>query len=116
MAVATQENKVVGQMLSSSITANLYFHLIYIRTRTRTEGLYAPDAEQNAIFPLLLRSITIHATQTTLLLHRVLLNEQKMLGYWEFRKLGYVPIAWQEIHNSLHSKLPKSDSQTNKLL
>ncbi len=46
---------------SSSITANLYSHLIYIRTRTRMErDFMRPDAEQNAIFPLLLRSITIH--------------------------------------------------------
>lgn len=66
------------------------------------------------LFPIVTPQYNYPLTQTTLLLHRVLPNEQKMLGYREFRKLGYVPIAWQEIHNSLHSKLPQerlSDKQ-----
>lgn len=94
---------------------SLHFHLIYIRTRTRMErDFYAPDAEQNAIFPLLLRSLTIHLHKQLCFYIEFSRMSKKMLGYREFRKLGYVPIAWQEIHNSLHSKLPQerlSDKQ-----
>ena len=30
-----------------------------------------------------------------------------MFGYRDLRRLGYCPIAWQEIHNSLHSMPPE---------
>lgn len=115
MAVATQENKVVGQMLVILYhRKSLFPPYLYTHAHAYGEGLYAPDAEQNAIFPLLLRSLTIHLHKRLCFYIEFSRMSKKMLGYREFRKLGYVPIAWQEIHNSLHSKLPQerlSDKQ-----
>ena len=115
MAVATQENKVVGQMLVILYhRKSLFPPYLYTHAHAYGEGLYALDAEQNAIFPLLLRSITIHLHKRLCFYIEFSRMSKKMLGYREFRKLGYVPIAWQEIHNSLHSKLPQerlSDKQ-----
>ena len=115
MAVATQENKVVGQMLFILYhRKSLFPPYLYTHAHAYGEGFYAPDAEQNAIFPLLLRSLTIHLHKRLCFYIEFSRMSKKMLGYREFKKLGYVPIAWQEIHNSLHSKLPQerlSDKQ-----
>ena len=60
MAVATQENMVVGQMLVILYhRKSLFPPYLYTHAHAYGEGFYAPDAEQNAIFPLFLRSITI---------------------------------------------------------
>ena len=61
MAVATQENKVVGQMLVILYhRKSLFPPYLYTHAHAYGEGLYAPDAERNAIFPLLLRRININ--------------------------------------------------------
>lgn len=50
MAVATQENKVVGQMLVILYhRKSLFPPYLYTHAHAYGEGLYAPDAERNAI-------------------------------------------------------------------
>lgn len=49
---------------------------------------------------------------TAKLRHKVLYFEfanlsTKMFGYREFRRMGYFPVHWMSIHNSLHSKAPE---------
>ena len=52
MAVATQENMVVGQMLVILYhRKSLFPPYLYTHAHAYGEGFYAPDAEQNAIFP-----------------------------------------------------------------
>ena len=61
MAVATQENKVVGQMLVILYhRKSLFPPYLYTHAHAYGEGLYAPEAQKNAFFPFLRPSKTIH--------------------------------------------------------
>ncbi len=108
MVIATHKGKVAGQML-----VILYHHrhwvppYIYTHAHVYGEGLYAQDYDSSAIFPLLLRSVTISLRKRHCFYIEFSRLSKKMIGYRHFRKLGYVPIPWQEIHNSLHSMPPE---------
>lgn len=95
---------------------SLFPPYLYTHAHAYGEGFYAPDAEQNAIFPLLLRSITIHLHKRLCFYIEFSRMSKKMLGYREFRKLGYVLLPGKRYITPYTANFPKSDSQTNKLL
>lgn len=107
MAVATLNGEVKGQILAIvHRRGSLFPPYLYTHAHVHGEGCYVSEREQEELFPLLLKAITLR------LRHRLCLNiefsdlQKKMYGYRHFRRLGYIPIPWQEIHNSLHSKQP----------
>ena len=117
MAVATQENKVVGQMLVILYhRKSLFPPYLYTHAHAYGEGLYAPDAERNAIFPLLLRSITIHLHKRLCFYIEFSRMSKKMLGYREFRNWAMSLLPGKRYITPYTANFPKSDSQTNKLL
>ena len=86
---------------------NLFPPYLYTHAHAHGEGEYAEDINVDEVFPLLLNAIT-----TKLRWHLCLYIEfsdlrKKMFAYRHFRKQGYFPIAWQEVHNSLHSMTPE---------
>lgn len=108
MAVATQEGKVVAQMLVIQHRCGSWFPpYLYTHAHAHDEGLYAEGANKEAVFPLLLRAITIHLNKHLCFYIEFSELSKKMFGYRHFRNLGYFPVPWQEVHNSLHSLSPE---------
>ena len=108
MAVATHEGEVRGQLLvivhrrGSLIPPYLYTH-----AHAHGEGCYAHEQEAELIFPLLLKNITLRLRKRLCFYIEFSEISKKMFGYRHLRRLGYFPVAWQEIHNSLHSLSPE---------
>ncbi len=110
MAVATDKSlhQVVGQLLVViHRRGNLFPPYLYTHAQAHGEGEYAEGVNVEEVFSLLLNAVTTH-------LHRHLCFyiefsdlRKKMFAYRHFRRQGYFPIAWQEIHNSLHSMPPE---------
>lgn len=108
MAVITQDGEVRGQMLvivhrrGSLVPPYLYTH-----AHVHGEGYYAPGVDVAALFPRLLKAVTLRLRHRLCFYIEFSELHKKMFGYRHLRRLGYFPIAWQEIHNSLHSMPPE---------
>lgn len=109
MAVAEdKDQKVVAHML-----ALVWCHSTmlppwrYSHGRVYGEGEYADEADKEQIFSLMLNAVTRMFRQKLCLYTEFSDISSKMFGYRHFRKNGYFPIPWQEIHNSLHSMPPE---------
>ena len=109
MAIAiTQDQQVVGRMLAVIVTRRWFLPPISLRYgHVYGEGCYAPNADTSQIFGLLLMAVTNKFKHELCLFAEFSNISKKMFGYRQFRKQGYVPIPWQEIHNSLHSMPPE---------
>ena len=108
MAVATQEGRVVGQMLAMIHRRHILIPpFIYIHAHVHGEGAYLDEETAEATFPTLLHAMTRELTRRHTLYIEFSEIQKKMFGYRHFRRTGYYPIAWQEVYNSLHSKTPE---------
>ncbi len=108
MAVAFKEEKVLGQLfLTIHHHRFLFPPYIYTHAHAHGEGIYREGADKSTLFPLLLHAATKHLQHKGCLYIEFSDISKKMFGYRHFRSEGYFPVAWQEIYNSLHSKLPE---------
>ncbi len=109
MAIAQdEEGKVVGQLLAvTRRRSSLFPPYLYTHAHAYGEGEYAPDVNAEEIFGLLLDKLTLKLRRNLCLYIEFSELSQKMFGYKYFRREGYFPTLWQEIHNSLHSKTPE---------
>ena len=108
MAVATQEGRVVGQMLAMIHRRHILIPpFIYIHAHVHGEGAYLDEETAEAPFPTLLHAMTRELARRHTLYIEFSEMQKKMFGYRHFRRTGYYPIAWQEVYNSLHSKTPE---------
>lgn len=80
---------------------------IFTQGRSYGEGDYEDPAEKDELFALMLHAITRHLIRWRCLYIEFSDISQKMFGYRWFRKNAYIPIPWQHIHNSHHSKKPE---------
>lgn len=117
MAVAVDKyGRIVAHMLTT-----IFFHhsiippAIYSHGRVYGEGEYASGADRDAIFPKFLEAVTSRFNHHLCLYIEFSHLSCKMFGYETFRRCGYFPVAWQEIHNSLHS-MPPSKRLSEKTL
>ena len=108
MAVAvTREGEVMGHLLAVIVTRRWTFPPFAIKYgRVYGEGEYLPKADKAIVFCLLLKAVTRKFKHELCLFAEFSEIGKKMFGYRQFRQCGYVPIPWQEIHNSLHSMAP----------
>lgn len=86
----------------------------FTQGRIYGEGEYADDELKEELFGLLLRAITRKFKCKLCLFVEFSGMDKKMFGYRFFKKNGYFPIPWQEIHNSLHS-MPPEERLTKKI-
>lgn len=108
MAVATEDGRTAGQMLAVLHTHRTWFPpFIYTHAHAHGEGIYLNTEQAEEIFPLLLHSITRTLCNRHCLYIEFSELQKKMFGYRHFRRLGYFPVEWQEIYNSLHSMPPE---------
>jgi len=64
------------------------------------------NSTRGKVFGLMLNTIT-KAMQTKVLFIEVSCLPTKMYAYEEFRAIGYFPVHWMSIHNSIHSRTPE---------
>lgn len=80
---------------------------LYTQGRIYGEGEYNDGINREVVFELMIEAATRKLRRHFCFYIEVSDMKQKMFGYKSFRRHGYFPIQWQEIHNSLHSKLPE---------
>ena len=80
---------------------------LFSQGRVYGEGHYEDTDHQEELFALMLEAITRQFHRRLCLYVEFSDISKKMFGYRSFRKNGYFPISWMEIHNSLHSKQPE---------
>lgn len=120
MAVTTDaDGNVVAHMLALIRQHKSWFPPYpYMQGRIYGEGEYSTSTDRNEVFGLMLHAIT-HKLQHKLCFFIEFSDmSHKMFGYRHFRKEGYFPINWQEVHNSLHSMSPDkrlSEKMRNKI-
>ncbi len=110
MVVATKEGctDVLGQLLVVvHRRGNLLPPYLYTHAHAHGEGEYAEGVNVDEIFSLMLTAITAKLQRHLCLYIEFSGLGKKMFAYRHFRKLGYFPIAWQEVYNSLHSMTPE---------
>ena len=79
----------------------IYWHCRIFGEGYYREGLVRDEREE--IFGIMLNAITNKMRMRAFYIEMSNLSS-KMFGYRHFRSLGYLPIAWMSIHNSLHSR------------
>ena len=108
MAVATEDGRTIAQMLAVLHTHHTWFPpFIYTHAHAHGEGIYLSAETEEELFPLLLHALTRKLCSHHCLYIEFSELQKKMFGYRHFRRLGYFPVAWQEIYNSLHSMNPE---------
>jgi hypothetical protein len=79
---------------------------LYSHARVYGEGAYANSNDKEVIFGLMLHALM------SIIRHQLCFYVEfsdistKMFGYRYFRKEGFFPVSWQEIHNSLRTTPP----------
>lgn len=79
---------------------------LYTHGRVYGEGEYAGTADKERLFGLMLNAVTQRFDHRICLYIEFSDMSTKMFAYKHFRCNDYFPVAWQEIHNSLHSMTP----------
>ncbi len=100
--------KVVGHLLAVTRRRGSWLPpYLYTHAHAYGEGEYAPEVNAEEVFGLLLDKLTLKLRRHLCLYIEFSELSHKMFGYKYFRREGYYPMLWQEIHNSLHSKPPE---------
>ena len=75
----------------------------FLYTHVRVMGEGEGDTRH---FGLMMQAVT-ERFQNRVLYLEVSHLSQKMFGYRDLRRLGYFPVRWMNVHNSLHSRTPE---------
>ncbi len=107
VVVSNKEGLTEAQLLvTTNRKGNWLPPYIYTHAHAHEEGIYANEDNKNTLFCKMLQTITQQLDRRLCLYIEFSGIKKKMFGYKAFRQQGYFPIAWQEVHNSLHSKNP----------
>ena len=108
MAVATNDNnETVGHILAIVRRRGTWMPpVLYTQGRVYGEGEYADGVNNEEVFGQLLVVLTRKLRRKLCFYIEFSNLSRKMFGYRFFRRNTYFPVAWQEVHNSLHSKSP----------
>lgn len=109
MVVAKSEKgEVVAQMLAITRRRGSWIPpYIYTHAHVNGIGIYKDASMSSLLFQLMLKQLTKYLDQKLCLFIEFAGIKKKMFGYRYFRQEGYIPIPWQEVHNSLHSLSPE---------
>ncbi len=109
-----QGGRVVAHLLALVRTrGSLLPPYIFTQGRIYGEGDYDEDAEREddidheQLFAIMLNALTRKLRRRLCFYIEFSDLSTKMFGYRYFRQLGYFPVSWQEVHNSLHSLSPE---------
>lgn len=80
---------------------------IYSHARIYGEGEYRDVETKDELFGRMLIMLTKFFRRRLCLYIEFSNLSTKMFGYKHLRRMGYTPVRWLQVHNSLHSKPPK---------
>ncbi len=108
MVIAEDENnRIIGHLLALvRWHGSLFPPYLYSQGRIFGEGEYADGVNKEMVFGVILKEVTKLFKRNLVLYTEFSDISHKMFGYKNFRENDYFPIGWQEIHNSLHNRLP----------
>jgi hypothetical protein len=108
VVVEDEHGRIVSHMLGFLRYRTFIFPpFLLVHCNVLSEGVYAEsDYPKDELFGEMLRALTQLLNTRTLYIEVSHLS-QKMLGYRQLRQLGYFPVNWMSIHNSLHSHAPE---------
>lgn len=107
VVVKSRKGEVVAQMLAITRRRGSWIPpYIYTHAHVNGIGVYKDISESSRMFQMMLERLTRYLDQKLCLFIEFAGIRKKMFGYRYFRKEGYIPIPWQEVHNSLHSLPP----------
>ena len=108
VVVSNKEGQTLAQLLVAvNRKGNWFPPYIYTHAHAHEEGIYANEANKEELFGKMLQAITLRLDRRLCLYIEFSGIRKKMFGYRAFRQQGYFPVVWQEVHNSLHSKVPE---------
>lgn len=102
MAVITADDGTVTAHLLAIARRRRFWIAPFLYTHVR---IYGDNGSSPSQFALMVRTLTDLLESKTLYLEVSHLS-QKMFAYRELRSLGYFPVRWMNVHNSLHSRTP----------
>lgn len=88
---------------------------IYSHAHIYGEGEYRDETKKDELFGRMLIVLTKYFRRRLCLYIEFSNMSTKMFGYKHLRRVGYIPVRWLQVHNSLHSKAPK-DRLSEKML
>lgn len=109
MAVVTQDD---GTIVANMLSIVRYRHswlppYLYSHVRVMGDGEYhVEDIDRQEVFGMMAKAITSRFQWRVLYMEFSHISE-KMFGYRQLRRLGYFPVRWMNVHNSLHSHTPE---------
>jgi len=108
VVVEDEQGRILSHMLGFLRYRTFIFPpFLLVHCRVLGEGEYAESEYlKEELFGEMLGALT-QALNTRTLYIEVSHLSQKMLGYRQLKQLGYYPINWMSIHNSLHSHAPE---------
>ena len=102
-----KDGTVVAHMLAIVNTRRMLLPPFLLRWgRVYGEGDYTVSKGREMLFKQMVDAVTSKFRREVCLFAEFSEISRKMFGYRQFKQCGYVPIPWQEIHNSLHSMEP----------
>lgn len=108
MAIAYDNKKIIAHMLVMlRRRGSIFPPYLFTQGRVYGEGEYNPMYDKEEIFGKMLKIILQKLKHDLCLYIEFSDLSNKMFGYKKFRKNGFFPIHWMEIHNSLHSMKPE---------
>ena len=108
VVVEDAQGRIVSHMLGFLRYRTFIFPpFLLVHCRVLGEGEYAEsEYPKDELFGEMLKALTQELNSRTLYIEISHLS-QKMLGYRQLKQMGYYPINWMSIHNSLHSHAPE---------
>ena len=108
VVVEDEQGRIVSHMLGFLRYRTFIFPpFLLVHCRVLGEGEYAEsEYPKDELFEEMLKALTQELNTRTLYIEVSHLS-QKMLGYRQLKQMGYYPINWMSIHNSLHSHTPE---------
>lgn len=115
VVVSNEANEVLANMLAIVRRRMSWFPpFIFTQGRVYGEGVYQTEDGKEELFGLMVRELTSRLRRKLCFFVEFSNLSHKMFGYRVLRKESYIPINWQEVHNSLHS-LPPRDRISQKM-
>ena len=110
VVVTNTEGEVVAHMLAIMRYRHSWFPpYLYTQVRVMGEGVYHiqnKEYSEQQLFGLMAEAVTERLQGRSLYMEFSHFS-QKMFGYKDLRRMGYFPVKWMKIHNSLHSRTPE---------
>ena len=108
VVVEDEQGRIVSHMLGFLRYRTFIFPpFLLIHCSVLSEGVYAEsEYHKDELFGEMLKALIKEVNTHTLYIEVSHLS-QKMLGYKQLRQLGFYPVNWMSIHNSLHSHAPE---------